>query len=211
MIDAYPVRFSVDYPDRPLDRTSSFLRIFTALPILILLGTLAGAGAHPEENGRAPTVRIVVESSGLVFVPVLLMLLFRRKYPLWWFLWNRELLRFMNRVYVYLALMDDRYPSTDEAQSVHLDFEYPDAARDLSRWMPLVKWILVLPHLILLAILGIAVLVGVVLAWFAILFTERYPRSLFNLVEGYLRWGNRVACYSVLLVTDRYPPFGLQG
>jgi hypothetical protein len=138
------------------------------------------------------------------------MILFRQKYPRWWFEWNRELLRFTNRVAVYLALMDDRYPATDAEQAVHLDFPYPDAPRDLNRWLPLVKWLLAIPHVVVLIFLHIAVLIVVIIAWFAILFTGRYPRGLFDFVEGVFRWNNRVVAYAFILVTDRYPPFRLR-
>jgi hypothetical protein len=137
------------------------------------------------------------------------MILFRRKYPKWWFDWNLELQRLTNRVVVYVALMNDRYPSTDEQQAVHLDYEYPDAARDLNRWLPLVKWLLAIPHLIILLFLWLAGLFVVIVAWFAILFTGRYPRGMFHFVEGVLRWGQRVIAYAFLLVTDAYPPFRL--
>ena len=138
------------------------------------------------------------------------MILFRQKYPRWWFDWNRELLRFSNRVGVYLALMDDHYPSTDEQQSVRLDYPYPDAKHDLNRWLPLVKWFLAIPHFIVLFFLWIAAFVMIVIAWFAILFTGRYPRGAFDFVLGVLRWTNRVTAYAFVLVTDRYPPFSLQ-
>jgi hypothetical protein len=105
--------------------------------------------------------------------------------------------------------MDDRYPSTDDHQSVHLDYPYPDAAVDLNRWLPLVKWFLAIPHYIVLFFLQVGAFVVVVIAWFAILFTGRYPRGLFNYVEGVLRWHNRVTAYAVVLVTDAYPPFSL--
>src|SRR6185295_13057828 len=196
----YPVQFSVEYPDRPLNRLTTVFRIFTAIPIVILLATIGGGGGWDRES-------IAVAGSGLLFLPPLLMILFRRKYPRWWFDWNLELLRFSNRIYVYLALMNDRYPSTDEAQSVTLDFPYPDAKRDLNRWLPLVKWFLAIPHYIVLAALWLLALVCVVIAWFAILFTGRYPPGLFGIVESVIRWGNRVAAYALLLVTDRYPPF----
>jgi Domain of unknown function (DUF4389) len=137
------------------------------------------------------------------------MILFRRKYPRWWFDWNLELQRFTNRVGAYLALMDDRYPATDQQQAVHLDYVYPDAARDLNRWLPLVKWLLAIPHFIVLIFLWIAAIVVVIIAWFAILFTGRYPRGMFDFVQGVIRWENRVIAYAVLLVTDRYPPFAL--
>ena len=137
------------------------------------------------------------------------MILFRQKYPRWWFDWNLELQRFSSRVGVYLALMDDRYPSTDDHQSVHLDYRYPDAKRELNRWLPLVKWFLAIPHFVVLVFLYLAAIVTVVVAWFAILFTGRYPRGIFDFVQGVMRWHNRVTAYAVVLVTDRYPPFSL--
>jgi len=182
----YPVEFSVEYPDRPLNRLTTAFRIFTAIPIVILLAAIGGGGGWDRES-------IAAAGSGLLFLPPLLMILFRRKYPRWWFDWNLELLRFSNRIYVYLALMNDRYPSTDEGQSVRLDFPYPDAERDLNRWLPLVKWFLAIPHYIVLVALWLLALVCVVIAWFAILFTGRYPEGLFGIVESVIRWGNRVA------------------
>jgi hypothetical protein len=192
MNDDYPVQFAVEYPERDLNRLSTFFRLFAAIPILIVFGVLA-AGVE-----------------GVLFLPVLLLLLFREKYPRWWFDWNRELLRFTSRVAVYLTLMDDRYPSTDDQQAVRLDFEYPDAKTGLNRWLPLVKWLLAIPHYIVLFILWFAAVVAVLLAWFAILFTGRYPRGLFDFVEGVGRWHNRVVGYAFALVTDRYPPFRLR-
>ena len=195
----YPLQFSVDYPDRDLNRVSTLFRLFAAIPILIVLATLAGhVGGGPAAVG-----------GGVLFVSTLLLIVFRQKYPRWWFDWNLELMRFSNRVGVYLALMDDRYPSTDERQSVHLDFPYPDARHDLNRWLPLVKWFLAIPHYIVLIFLWIAAIVVVVIAWFAILFTRHYPRDLFGFVEGVIRWQNRVFAYAFALVTDRYPPFSL--
>jgi len=136
-----------------------------------------------------------------------LMIVFRQKYPRWWFDWNLELLRFSNRVGTYVALMNDRYPSTDERQWVQLDFPYPDAQQELNRWLPLVKWLLAIPHYIVLFFLYLAAIVVVIAAWFAILFTGRYPRGIFTFVEGVARWHNRVVGYAFIMVTDRYPPF----
>jgi Domain of unknown function (DUF4389) len=203
----YPVQFSVDYPDRPLNRLTTFFRVFVAIPILIVLGTVAGGTWQWSSNGNARAV--VVGAGGVLFLGPLLMILFRRKYPRWWFDWNLELQRFSNRVTAYLALMDDRYPSTDDHQSVHLDYQYPDAARELNRWLPLVKWLLAIPHYIVLFFLQVAALFVAIVAWFAILFTGRYPRGLFQFVEGVIRWHNRVIAYALLLVTDQYPPFRL--
>ncbi len=204
---AYPIQFSVDYPDRPLDRLTTFFRIFVALPILIVLGAVEGGTWQWTSSGRTATV--AAGAGGLLFFGPLLMILFQRKYPRWWFDWNLELQRFGNRVSAFLALMDDRYPSTTDHQSVHLDYPYPDAAQDLNRWLPLVKWFLAIPHAIVLAFLDIAAVVVVIIAWFAILFTGRYPRGMFDFIEGVIRWNNRVVAYAFLLITDQYPPFRL--
>jgi hypothetical protein len=205
----YPVGFSVEYPDRPLNRLTSALRMFTIIPIAILLASIVGwSGTFGSPEGATTT--IVIAGVGILFLPVVLMLLFRRKYPRWWFDWNLNLQRFANRVTVYAFLMDDRYPSTDDEQSVRLDYVYPEAERDLNRWLPLVKWLLVIPHLVVLAFLYVGVFAVVVYAWFAILFTGLYPRGAFGFVEGVLRWHNRVVGYSYTLVTDEYPPFSLR-
>jgi hypothetical protein len=151
----------------------------------------------------------VAGAGGLLFLAPLLMILFRLKYPKWWFDWNLELQRFSNRVGIYLALMDDQYPSTDEHQSVHLDYRYPDAPNELNRFLPLVKWFLAIPHYIVLFFLDIGAFVLVIVAWFAILFTGSYPRGMFDFVEGVIRWHNRVIGYALILITDQYPPFRL--
>jgi hypothetical protein len=196
----YPVQFSVEYPDRDLNRLTTGFRLIVAIPILILAATV---------GGHAPGAAIAAATGGVLFLAPLLMIVFRQKYPRWWFEWNLELLRFSNRIGAYLALMDDRYPSTDEQQAVTLAFPYPDAKQELNRWLPLVKWLLAIPHYIVLFFLSLAAVVVVVIAWFAILFTGRYPRGLFEFVLGVLRWANRVSAYAFVLVTDRYPPFRL--
>ena len=181
----YPVQFSVDYPDRPLNRLSTAFRTIVVIPIAILLSTLSG---------------------GVLFFAPLLMILFGRKYPRWWFDWNLELQRFTHRVRIYLSLMEDRYPATDDHQSAHLDYSYPE---HLNRWLPLVKWLLAIPHYIVLFFLDYALFFVVIVAWFAILVTGRYPRGMFGFVEGVIRWNVRVTAYTLTLVTDRYPPFRL--
>ena len=205
MVTSYPVQFDVDPPTRPLDRLTTGLRIFAAIPILILLGLLS---RDAVQGGDHHTTTTFASGVGLLFLPIVLMLLFRQKYPRWWFDWNVNLLRFSNRVTAYLALLDDRYPSTDEEQGVHLNLDYPDA-RQLNRWLPLVKWFLAIPHYIVLFFLSIGALVAVIVAWFAIIFTGRYPENLFRYVVGVIRWSNRVTAYAFLLVTDEYPPFQL--
>jgi Domain of unknown function (DUF4389) len=203
----YPVQFSVAYPDRQLNRLTTAFRVIVAIPILIVATSIGGhegtyaAGEH--------SWRVAGGTGGLLFFAPLLMIVFRQKYPRWWFDWNLQLLRFSNRVGVYLALMDDQYPSTDEEQAVELNFGYPDAKQGLNRWLPLVKWLLAIPHYVLLVFLWIAAIISVIIAWFAILFTGRYPRGLFDFVQGVIRWTNRVVCYALILVTDQYPPFRL--
>jgi hypothetical protein len=201
----YPVEFSVEYPDRALSRLSTAFRVFAVIPIAIVLAAVAGGGGWHSSRGAWTGSG----TGGLVFVAPALMILFRQKYPRWWFDWNLELQRFINRVGVYLALMNDRYPSTTDPQSIRLDYACPDPERDLNRWLPLVKWFLAIPHYIVLIFLDLATIVVVIGAWFAILFTGRFPRGMFTFVEGVMRWHNRVTAYAFVLATDRYPPFSL--
>jgi hypothetical protein len=207
LADLHAARLTIDYPDRDLDRLSTALRLVYAIPVIIILGVVAGsvAGDTAGETGG----RIGAFGGGVLVLPVLLMIVFRNKYPRWWFDFNLQLARFTTRVLSYLALMSDRYPSTDDEQSVHLDLDYPNVSEDLNRWLPLVKWLLAVPHYVALFFLGIAAVIAVVIAWFSVLFTGRYPRTIFGFVEGVLRWALRVEAYAFLLVTDRYPPFSL--
>jgi uncharacterized protein DUF4389 len=207
MPESYPVQFSVAYPDRQLNRLTTFFRIFTAIPILIVIGAVEGQGGSYASQGDDWSY--AAGAGGLLFLPPLLMIVFRQKYPRWWFDWNLQMMRFSARVGVYLALMDDTYPSTDEEQSVKLELTYPDAKNGLNRWLPLVKWLLAIPHFVILLFLSLAAVVSVIIAWFAILFTGRYPRGLFDFVEGVYRWWNRVIGYALVMVTDEYPPFSL--
>jgi hypothetical protein len=203
----YAAKVTIDYPDRLLNRTSSFFRIFMVIPIAIVLALLSSNGFswgqhHNWAVGAASGV-------GIIFLPTLLMILFRQKYPKWWFDFNLAITRFGARVGTYFALMTDAYPSTDEEQSVHLEINYPDVKNDLNRWLPLVKWFLAIPHYIVLCFIGIAAFVCIIVAWFAILFTGKYPRGIFDFVLGLYRWGLRVTAYAFILVSDKYPPFSL--
>ncbi|MBI2916371.1 MAG: DUF4389 domain-containing protein [Chloroflexi bacterium] len=210
--ESYPVRFSVDYPDRPLNRLSSAFRIFAIIPIGIIFFLVSSGSLDMGDRSDGGLRDISLAAGGVggwVFFAVVLMILFRQKYPRWWFDWNFALQRFENRVLSYLLLLRDEYPSTDEEQAVHLDIAYPDVKTDLNRWLPLVKWLLALPHYIVLVVLSIAGVVVAVVAWFAILFTGRYPRDPFDFLVGVMRWYNRVGAYMALLATDKYPPFRL--
>src|SRR6202163_1071276 len=179
MVSSYPVQFDVDYPSRPLHRLTTAFRFLIAIPIVVVLTMLSGSTFNDSDNSARNSLVI---GGAAVFVPLVLMLVFRQKYPRWWFDWNLNLLRFSNRVTAYMALLDDRYPSTDEEQAVHLDFAYPDP-KQLNRWLPVGKSLLP--------------------------FTASYPKGLFRYVVGVLRWQNRVTAYAFTLVTDQYPPFSL--
>lgn len=203
---AYQARLSIDYPDRALNRLTTFFRLIWIIPIIVVLWAISPEWSSWKSDSNW---QFAGGFGGLVFLAPLLMILFRQKYPRWWFNFNLELNRFGTRVGAYLALLRDEYPSTDEEQAVHLDIDYPDAMRDLNRWLPLVKWFLAIPHYVVLIFLSIAAVVAIVIAWFAILFTGRYPRGLFDYVVGVQRWWLRVGAYAFLLVTDRYPPFSL--
>jgi Domain of unknown function (DUF4389) len=205
----YAARLNVDYPEQ-LDRLTTVFRLIWIIPIAVIYSLLTATG---NETVVTETGRQVVSTGGGIagglWLATVLMIAFRVRYPRWWFDFARELTRFGARIGAYLALLTDRYPSTVDEQSVHLEIDYPDVERDLNRWLPLVKWLLAIPHYLVLVVLFLAALVAVVIAWFAILFTGRYPRSLFDFVVGVGRWGLRVAAYAFLLVTDRYPPFSL--
>ena len=206
---AYPARLEVDYPEQGLNRVTTLFRLILAIPIVVVLVVLTGGGGSNTQQFDE-ILMAVASVGGVVFLPVLLMIVFRRKYPRWWFDWNLELTRFSTRVVAYFLLLRDEYPSTDEEQAVHIEIDYPDAERDLNRWLPLVKWLLAIPHYIVLTFLGIIAIVLLVLAWFAILFTGRYPRGMFDFVLGVGRWALRVQAYAILLTTDRYPPFSFE-
>ena len=199
---SYPVQFSVDYPEKPLDRLSTFFRLIAIIPIGIIIALVSGQWQDPD-------TAFLIAGGALVFPPLLL-ILFRQKYPRWWFDWNVALVKFQNRVGAYFFLLRDEYPSTDEEQAVHVEIAYPDVPNELNRWLPLIKWLLAIPHYIVLTFLVIGVLIAVVIAWFAILITGSYPQGLFNYVVGVMRWGLRVTTYAFLLTTDRYPPFSLK-
>ena len=204
----YAVTFDVDYPGE-MDRLTTFFRLIWVIPIAIVLGLLSGGGySHAEQAGQTVQTTGGSIAAGL-FVATVLMLVFRQRYPRWWFDFAVELARFGSRVGAYVLLVTDKYPSTVDTQSVHLDVAYPEAER-LNRWLPLVKWFLAIPHYIVLVVLSVLVMLVTIIAWFAILFTGRYPRGLFDFTVGVGRWWTRVWAYAFLLVTDDYPPFSLR-
>jgi len=208
-VPAYPARLQVDYADQH-NRATTFFRVVLIIPIAIVLGVLTAGVTQTVYDQSGDTV--TTSSGGItagLFMVTLLMILFRQRYPRWWFDFALELNRFSARVCAYLVLLTDEYPSSVEEQRVHLELDYPDAEHDLNRWLPLVKWLLAIPHYVVLFFLTIGAVFATILAWFAILFTGRYPQGIFDYVVGVARWGLRVQAYAFLLVTDRYPPFSL--
>ena len=203
---SYPVALSVDYPDRDLNRATSFFRGILIIPIVAILALVSGSGLGSGSHAA----RFPFLAGGILFLPTLLMILFRWKYPRWWFDWNLNLTKLGTRVGAYLALLTDIYPSTDEEQTVHITMRYPNVTKELKAGLPLVKWFLAIPHYVILAFLCIGAVGAVIIAWFAILFTARYPRGLFDFVVGVGQWCLRVSAYAFLLVTDVYPPFSLE-
>lgn len=206
----YPARLQVEYADRH-DRVKTLFRLVLVIPVAIVYGALTAGVTQTVRDQSGETLSTT--SGGILsglFVATLLMILFRRRYPRWWFDFALELTRFSARISAYVALLTDDYPSTVEEQRVHIEIDYPDVERDLNRWMPLVKWFLAIPHVVVLLFLAVAAFFAVLVSWFAILFTGRYPRGLFDFVVGVGRWSLRVQAYAILLVTDRYPPFSLR-
>jgi hypothetical protein len=201
----YPARLHIDYPEGERDRLTTFFRLLLVIPIAVIMALISPEAMSAEGTNWT----FICGCGGFLFLPLVLMILFRQKYPHWWFDWNLAMVRFSTRVASYFALLMDDYPSTDEEQAVHLDIVYPDAQQDLNRWMPLVKWFLAIPHYIALFFLGIVAVVVLILAWFSIVFTGRCPREWFDLIVGVERWYLRVVAYAFLLVTDEYPPFRL--
>jgi len=213
----YPARLEIDYPET-LDRLTTFFRIIWIIPIAIILGLISSAGETVTNtvflNEAGEMVRTTQNTAGGLAVGLstatALMIIFRQRYPRWWFDFSRELTRFETRVGAYLALLTDQYPSTVEEQSIHLEIDYPEVKTDLNRWYPLFKWFLAIPHYFVLIFLSLASFFIVIIAWFAILFTGQYPKSLFDYNVGVARWWLRVSAYAFLMVTDHYPPFSLK-
>ena len=208
--ETYAARLAIDYPEQ-LDRVTTLLRIIWIIPIVVIVVLVGGGGGEGTAVSDSETM-IGGSGGGIaagLSIATALMIVFRMRYPRWWFDFARELTRFEGRVVAYLALLTDRFPSTVDEQSVHLEIDYPDVEQDLNRWLPLVKWLLAIPHYVVLVVLFVLAVVAVVIAWFAILFTGRYPEGLFNFVVGVARWALRVQAYAFLLVTDRYPPFSM--
>ena len=211
----FPANLEIDYPGAQ-SRLKTLFRGILVLPILFILALISGGGSGSgNESAMNESNQQMLQSSGGgiafgLFAATALMIVFRQVYPLWWFTFNLELKRFTTRIGAYILLLTDKYPSTVDAQSVHLDVQYPDVKKDLNQLLPLVKWILAIPHFVVLIVLAFGILGATVIAWFAILITGKYPKELFEFVVGYQRWSLRLSAYAVLLTTDQYPPFSLK-
>lgn len=201
----YPAKLTIDFPEK-IDRFTTFFRIIMAIPILIILSLISGSS---ENHEIGVNVQFVYNSGGILFLATVLMIVFREKYPKWWYDWNIALLKFSTRVASYLFLLRDEYPSTDEEQAIRIEIPYPDVKNELNRWLPLVKWFLAIPHYIILAFLYVAAIICVIISWFAIVFSAKFPKGIFDFIVGVIRWTIRVSAYAFLLTTDKYPPFTL--
>ena len=192
---SYPVRFEVEYPER-LSRLSTAFRIFFFIPVAIFLVLLGG----DEARGAGA-------AGGGVVLAIWAAVLVRQYVPHWMFDFQVALMRFEVRAGGYLALLTDQFPAFEGEYPINFDVRYPDR---LSRWKVAIwKIITSIPHFIILSFLFLAALVVVVIAWFAILFTGRYPRGLHGFVAGVFRWSLRVQAY-IFSLTDEYPPFSLK-
>jgi hypothetical protein len=205
---AYPATLHIDYVDTPRDRLTVFFRIITMIPIVFLLGSIGG-GSFSDYDANGSGSSAIYSGAAVLFLPVLLMIVFRQKYPRWWFDFNLAMLNFSTRVGAYVGLLTDEYPSTDEEQGVHITLEYPDASQ-LNRWLPLVKWLLAIPHYVVLFFLYIVAVILIILSWFAILLSGKFPRGIHDYLVGVTRWTLRVEAYALFLTTDKYPPFSLE-
>jgi hypothetical protein len=185
----YPVRFDVQYPEQ-LSRWLIFVKWILAIPHFLILYALNAV-------------------AGICVLIGFFAILFTRQFPrgLWDFVVNTR--RWNENNSAYIALMRDEYPPFSWEPGVYpvtLEVDYPE---EMNRWLPLVKWLLAIPHLIVLSVLYIAAIVVIIIAWFAILFTGQFPRGMFDFVVGVMRWNNRVYAYFYLL-RDEYPPFSLK-
>jgi Domain of unknown function (DUF4389) len=187
----YPVTFDIEYPER-LSRWKIFVKWLLAIPHFII-------------------VYLLVLVAGVLEFIAFFAVLFTKKWPRGLFDFTVQIYRWTANVYAYaVTLQRDEYPpfSGDAGQyPLTFDVEYDD---NLSRWQIFVKWLLAIPHYIVLLFLGLAASVVVFIAFFAILFTGRYPRGMFDFVTGVARWWFRVQAYAFWFMTDRYPPFSLK-
>jgi hypothetical protein len=184
----YPLVFDVEYPEK-LSRWLIFVKGLLAVPHWIILYALLAV---------AQVITVIAWFA----------ILFTGRYPKGMFVFVVGIYRWYYNVIAYAALLRDDYPPFSLSAGQYpltFDVEYPER---LSRLLIFFKWLLIIPHLIVLVLLGIVYWITLVIAWFAILFTGRYPRGLFNYAVGLLRWGARINAY-YMLMRDDYPPFSL--
>jgi hypothetical protein len=202
--DAYPVTLAVDYPEQQ-SRWKTLLRLFLAIPVLLFFVVLGGGFWTPQWPGGRPAT-YSVGAAGAVVLAMWITIVLRARIPHWLFDFEVALLRWEIRACSYFALLTDTYPPFEGDYPVQFEVQYP---KRLTRWKVLIwKAITSIPHMIILLFLSIGALFVVIAAWFAILFTGRFPRSLHSYVAGVMRWGARVEAY-FLSLTDEYPPFSL--
>ncbi len=201
---SYPVRFEAEYPEQ-LGRLSSAFRIILYIPVAIFLALVGGQAFSYSDFGDATTTSVA--GGGGIILAIWATVIVRQYVPHWLFDFQVALMRFQARAYGYLALLTDRFPAFEGEYPINFEVRYPDK---LSRWKVAIwKIITSIPHIIILIFLFLAAFVVIVIAWFAILFTGRYPQGLHTFVAGVFRWSLRVQAY-FLSLTDDYPPFSLE-
>jgi hypothetical protein len=182
------------------NRLTALFRIILVMPALLFLASFSPDSAFSEDN--------IGIYAGLLALPAALAIVIRQVYPSYVLAFNEALLSLQTRVDAYLLLLTDEYPSIEENDVVSVTFPEVDA-KQLNRWLPLIKWLLALPLYLVGIVYVIYAAVLTVIAWFSVLFTGNYPEFCAEGVVGTIAYWNRVAGYALLMVTDEYPTFSL--
>jgi hypothetical protein len=190
--------FQVQLENR--DRATAFARIVIAFPGFIFVSSFSIEtffSANP------------MQTYGLVVLPVVLALLFRGVYPSYVLSFNKALFGLVNRVWAYIALLTDEYPSIEDSKVVQITYPEVDGGKSLSRGLPLIKWLFAIPLYIVGVVYSIYGFIMLIVAWFSILFTGTMPESSADAIARVTQYWNRIYGYAVILVTDEYPSFSL--
>jgi len=182
------------------NRLTAFFRLILVVPAFIFISSFAPTASFSDDGSAI--------LAGLLALPAALAIVVRQVYPSYVLAFNEAVLSLQTRVDAYLLLLSDQYPSIEENDVVSVTFPEVDA-KQLNRWLPLVKWLLALPLYLVGIVYFIYAALLTLLGWFSILFTGNYPEVCAEGVVGTIAYWNRVAGYAFLLVTDEYPTFSL--
>jgi len=190
--------FQVQLDNR--DRTTAFARVILAFPVFIFVSSFSIETFFSDN---------MLQTYGLVVLPVVLALLFRGVYPSYALSFNKALFGLVNRVWAYIALLTDEYPSIEESGVVRITYPEIEGGKSLSRGLPLVKCFLAIPLYIVGIVYSIYGFIMLVLAWLNIIFTGTMSQGSADAIVRVTQYWNRVYGYAVILVTDEYPSFSL--